>query len=226
MAVVPGALVYTVSVQFLAKSIESWFDVKVDAALEGGINLGQSAIDQLLIELQAKGRVIAEEVATQPPGQQVALLVRLREQLAVQEAALVTASGRILGGAGEAGRTLEPPTAQMIRESRGSRGYAAVEAAPGKLLALRVVQPVPGPTPRDETRYLQLRQSVPEHFARSAEAVEAAYRDYRELALARQDLKRIYIVTLTLALSMALLVAITLAVVIAKRLSEPLANLA
>ena len=31
MAVVPGALVYTVSVQFLSKSIESWFDVKVDA---------------------------------------------------------------------------------------------------------------------------------------------------------------------------------------------------
>ena len=45
MAVVPGALVYTVSVQFLTKSIESWFDVKVDAALEGGINLGQQAID-------------------------------------------------------------------------------------------------------------------------------------------------------------------------------------
>ncbi len=35
MAVVPGALVYTVSVQFLSKSVESWFDVKVDAALEG-----------------------------------------------------------------------------------------------------------------------------------------------------------------------------------------------
>ena len=37
MAVAPGALVYTVSVQFLTRSIESWFDVKVDAALEGGI---------------------------------------------------------------------------------------------------------------------------------------------------------------------------------------------
>ena len=34
MAVVPGVLVYTVSVQFLSKSVESWFDVKVDAALE------------------------------------------------------------------------------------------------------------------------------------------------------------------------------------------------
>ena len=33
MAVIPGALIYGVSVQFLAKSIESWFEVRVDKAL-------------------------------------------------------------------------------------------------------------------------------------------------------------------------------------------------
>ena len=40
MAVVPGVLVYAVSLQFAVKSIESWFDVRVDKALEGGLNLG------------------------------------------------------------------------------------------------------------------------------------------------------------------------------------------
>jgi nitrogen fixation/metabolism regulation signal transduction histidine kinase len=101
-----------------------------------------------------------------------------------------------------------------------------VDATAGKPLALRVVVPVSGLALADEPRYLQLRQSVPEQFGRSAEAVEAAYRDYRELALSRQGLKHIYIVTLTLALSMALLVGIALAVILANRLSEPLANLA
>ena len=33
VTVLPGALVYAVSVQFLGKSIESWFDVRVDRAL-------------------------------------------------------------------------------------------------------------------------------------------------------------------------------------------------
>ena len=47
LAVLPGLIVYAVSVQFLTRSIESWFDVKVDAALEGGINLAQQAIDQM-----------------------------------------------------------------------------------------------------------------------------------------------------------------------------------
>jgi len=48
VAVLPGALVYAVSVQFLGKSIESWFDVRVDRALEGGLNLGRSSLDYLL----------------------------------------------------------------------------------------------------------------------------------------------------------------------------------
>ena len=229
MAVVPGALVYTVSVQFLSKSIESWFDVKVDAALEGGINLGQSAIDRMQGELLAKARSIALELADRPAGQQVLLLSRLRDQAGVQEAVVVNAAGRVLAEASENLLRLVPnelPTQQALRQARSGRAYTAVDAAAGKPLALRVVVPVAGLALADETRFLQLRQTVPEQFARSAEAVEAAYRDYRELALSRQGLKRIYIVTLTLALSMALLVAIALSVVLANRLSEPLANLA
>ncbi len=216
------------SVQFLSKSIESWFDVKVDAALEGGINLGQSALDQMLGELQTKARAIAVELADRPASQQVGVLGRLRDQAGVQEAVIVSASGRVLASSSEDVTRLVPelPSPQALRQARAARGYTAVDAAAGKPLALRVVVPVASFSLADEARYVQLRQTVPEQFGRSAEAVEAAYRDYRELALSRQALKRIYIVTLTLALSMALLVAIALAVLLANRLSEPLANLA
>jgi nitrogen fixation/metabolism regulation signal transduction histidine kinase len=228
MALVPGALVYTVSVQFLARSIESWFDVKVEAALEGGINLGQSAIDQMLGDLHAKARSLALEIGERTPAQQVALLGRLREQSGVEEAVVVSAGGRVLASASaDLGRLVpELPSTQVLRQARAGRGYSSVEAQAGKPLALRVVVPVTGASLAEEARFLQLRQTVPQSFGRSAEAVEAAYRDFRELALARQGLKRIYIVTLTLALSMALLVAIALAVLLASRLAEPLAGLA
>jgi len=228
MALAPGALVYFVSVQFLARSIESWFDVKVDAALEGAKFLGQSSIDQMLDDLQMKGRSIAHELVDRTPGQQVVLLNRLREQAGVQEAVLVTPNGRVLASASADVSQLVPelPSAQMLREARIGRGYTAVDASAGKRLALRVVVPVAGLSLADESRYLQLRQSVPDRFGNSVEAVEAAYRDYRELALSRQELKLIYIVTLTLTLFMTLFVAIALAVILARRLSEPLANLA
>ena len=59
MAILPGALVYAVSVQFLEKSIESWFDVKVDRALEGGISLGQTMLENLR-NLEEKHRIVTK----------------------------------------------------------------------------------------------------------------------------------------------------------------------
>src|SRR5690348_975361 len=50
VAVLPGVLVYAVSFQFLNKSIESWFDVRVDKALEGALGLGHTTLDNMLRE--------------------------------------------------------------------------------------------------------------------------------------------------------------------------------
>ena len=54
MALVPGGLVYAISFQFLQSSIESWFDVRMDKALEGGLNLARNALDNSLQELGQK----------------------------------------------------------------------------------------------------------------------------------------------------------------------------
>jgi nitrogen fixation/metabolism regulation signal transduction histidine kinase len=55
-------------VQFLTKSIESWFDVRVEAALESGLGLGRSALDSLVNDLRAKGRAMALELSDIPAG--------------------------------------------------------------------------------------------------------------------------------------------------------------
>src|SRR5471030_2247767 len=165
MALAPGPLVYKIPVQFLSKSIESWFNVKVDAALEGGIILGQSAIDQMQGELQAKARSIALELADRPMGQQGVALSRLRDQAGVQEAVIVNAAGRVLAEASEDVTRLMPdelPTQQALRQARTGRVYITVDAAAGKPLAVRVVVPVAGFALADEMRFLQLRQTVPD----------------------------------------------------------------
>ena len=191
LAVVPGLIVCAVSVQFITRSIESWFDVKVDAALEGGITLGQQAIDQTVLDMQAKARAMALELAGRSAPQIVSQLERLREQAGVQEATVLTASGRLIASASEDVTKLLPdlPGAQLLRQARANRGYAAVDSAAGRPLSLRVVVPMGPMALSDEARFLQLRQSVAPAFSRSLEAVEAAHRDYRELAISRDGLK-------------------------------------
>ncbi len=228
MAVVPGVLVYTVSVQFLSKSIESWFDVSVDSALEGGIKLGQAAVDQMLAELNVKARAMALELADRSDSQQVVALNRLRQQAGVEDAVVVAANGRLVASASDNLSQLVPelPSSLQLRQARSNRSVTSIDSLPGKPLGLRAIVPISGSAISEETRYLQLRHPVPEALAKSAESVEAVYGDYRKLSLSRQGLKRSYIVTLTLALLMALFSAVALAFILSDRMSAPLSDLA
>jgi len=227
MAVLPGALVYGVSMQFAVKSIDSWFDVRVDKALEGGLNLGRSVLDGLQADLLAKARDAALELgdaATVSPSR----LNRLREQTGAQSATLLTLSGQVLGSSsGEMGSLLPSvPAPSQLRAARGGRGLAQIGEAPSGGLMVRALAPVSGSGLNLEPRILQLTLAVPASIVKSAESVEAAHRDYQELQLGRAGLKHIYTLTLTLALLLALFSAIALAFFLAERLARPLLILA
>jgi PAS domain S-box-containing protein len=224
MALLPGALIYTVSVQFLAKGIESWFEVNLDRALEGGLNLGRSALDNMLRDLTAKADSMALALSVRPAGEHVGALNTLREQAGVPEATLYTQRGKVIAysAAERAGLMPDPPSAEALRQIRTQRSYSGIEAIPERGLYLRVLAPVNVISLQDETRVLQLIQQVPKQLAQDAETVQAGYRDYQEQTLVRRGLKRLYGITLTLTLLLALLSALALAFLLSDRLSAPL----
>jgi nitrogen fixation/metabolism regulation signal transduction histidine kinase len=47
VGLLPGLVIYTVSYQFVSRSIEAWFDVKVAGALDAGLALGKGTLDAL-----------------------------------------------------------------------------------------------------------------------------------------------------------------------------------
>jgi len=228
MAVVPGVLVYAVSVQFVVRSIESWFSVRVDAALESGINLGRSALDNLLEDLTAKARNMAIELADRPDAATASALNRLREQAGVESATLLGSGGQVIASSSSSLSQLLPelPAASLVRQARSGRGHGAVEGDAASGMTLRVMVPVTGTKLATEIHVLLLTQSVARSLAQNAESVQVAYRDYQELSLAREGLRRIYAGTLTLTLLLGLLGAIAFSFVLSRRLSAPLSILA
>jgi len=224
MAVLPGALIYGMSVQFLARSIESWFEVRVDKALEGGISLGRNVLESALKDLTAKAEDMANALAARPLADHPAALNALREQAGVQEATLFSERGKVIvfSGNERVGLLPELPGPVALQQIRARKSYSAVEPLPDKGLYLRALVPVPVPTLTDELRVLQLLQPVPRQLAQDAETVQSGYREYQELTLSRRGLKRLYGVTLTLTLLLALLSAVALAFVLSDRLSAPL----
>ena len=249
--VLPGTVIYMVSVQFVSRSIESWFDVRVESALESGINLSRSALDTSLADLSGKARSIAAELSDVPDINQINQLSRLRDQTPHLQATVLTSGGRILANVGGPIGALVPdlPTSLMLRQARLSRGFAAIEGgpdvsdvrpsdehgaapAPGGAggLRLRAVVAIPasgnGLSLQDEVRFLQLLQPVPPQLAVNAEALRAAYGEYQERSLGRSGLRKMYIITLSLTLLLAIFAAIVSAFVIASDLAQPLLLLA
>ncbi len=227
MALIPGGLVYAISFQFLQRSIESWFDVRVDESLKGGLRLARSAMENSLKELALKAESMSISLAS-TQAVEATTLNRLREQHSIEEATLLTARGRVIAQAGSEPVALLPdlPPPNVLRQVRSQQSVRSIEDIPGRGLYLRVIVPVNVLTIADDIRVLQVLQRVPRAIAEDAALVEAGDKDYAELLLAREGLKDIFSLTLTLAMLLTLFSALALAFVLSERLSAPLSALA
>lgn len=241
---VPGLLIYVVSYQFVARSIESWFDVQVEGALEAGLNLGRATLDSLSNDLAAKARLAAGQLQGASDVEIGLMLERLREQLEVQDAVLWRAQGaslRMLASAGDSRFALHierPAAAQLERVRRqqvvtwieGLEEGNAMAPAPARIQVLVSMPNVPSRSMSlgalDEPRYLELTQNLSESLVANALAVSEARNEYQERSLARQGLRRMYIGTLTLSLFLAIFGAVLLAVALGNQITQPLLLLA
>ncbi|NDU88185.1 MAG: HAMP domain-containing protein [Ferrovum sp.] len=230
MAVLPGTLVYGVSVRFLSSSIESWFDVNIDTALTAGLGLGRTAFDSMLDDLVHKAGVMSGALAEVSAMEEASVLYQLREQFGVQEATLLSKNGTVLAFSSARNDVLIPQgltlNSTISHQIRSQRPYKIVETLPGKGVFLRVLVPVNRMSFTEDLRILQLIEPVPKEMAANADSVESAYRGYQELLLARHSLKNLYRLNLSLVLLLTLLTAIVLAFVISEWLGAPLNALA
>jgi nitrogen fixation/metabolism regulation signal transduction histidine kinase len=255
VGLLPGMMIYVVSYQFVSRSIESWFDVKVEGALDAGLNLGRVTLDTLASELANKTRVAAGQLTQTPDATAGLALERLRDQLAVSDVVLWTASGQMIARAGDSRYAIKPerPPGQLLRNARSQRVATQIEGLdevtlpgvdPGSgesAAAAGGAAGSPGGAPRikalalvsnsgvglfGESRFLQVTELLPAGFVANAIAVQEAHREYQERALARGGLRKMYIGTLTLSLFLAVFGAVLLAVLLGNQLAKPLLVLA
>jgi nitrogen fixation/metabolism regulation signal transduction histidine kinase len=236
VGVVPGVLIYTVSFQFVSRSIESWFDLKVENALDAGLNLGRGTLDARVIDLAGKTRVAAEALGDSAGSIQALALARLREQLGAQDVTLVGGAGQTLLTVGSDSVLLSParPTLAQLRQARVQRVVSQLEgldedsAAAAGNARVRALAHIPSVNFAldEQERYLLVTQLLPPGLAANALAVQTAYREYQQRALARDGLRKMYIGTLTLALVLAVFAAVLLAAALGHQLARPLLLLA
>ncbi|MGQ0710571.1 MAG: ATP-binding protein [Rhodoferax sp.] len=236
VGVVPGLIIYGVSYQFVSRSIESWFEARVQGALEAGLSLGRVSLDTLAQDLVHKAALAAAPLGQVERSSYALHMERLLDQLGAEEVSLWSASGKLLAAAGnfQLRLTPEPPTAAQLRNARANGTWVALEgledreAVSAQGARVRVVLALEssalGLNP--EQRFFQVVRALPATLVSNALAVESVSREYQERALSLQGLKRMYIGTLTLGLFLAVFGALLLAVVLGNQIAQPLLVLA
>ena len=243
VGLVPGALIYVVSYQFVTRSIESWFDVRVESALSAGLSLGRNTLDMLSTDLGARTLAAANDLSSQQVGVYTLQLERLREQLRASDVAVLTATGQVLASAGASQFSLglgrsRPSNLKLQTAKRsgvttwvdGLDDTVDVTAAAGgntgayiRAVALLVSKNL---ALQAESQYLQVSIPLSATLVGDALAVQQANREYQERALARDGLRSMYIGTLTLTLFLTVFGAVLVAALLGNQLAKPLLLLA
>lgn len=242
VGLVPGLLIYVVSYQFVSRSIESWFDVKVEGALVSGVSLARVTLDTIATDMTERTRIAAMQLDTVPNATAGVVLEHIREQLDANDVVLWSASGHAIGSTGQSRYQLSPerPDPQQLRNAREQRATFVIEglenmghsseAAAASVPHVRVKTLVQVGSSQvgllSGQRFLQATLTLPHTLIAQAVAVQEANREYQERALARGNLRSMYISTLTLSLFLSVFGAVLLAVLLGNQLARPLLVLA
>ena len=228
LAVLPVSVVYYFSLQSLKNGIDSWFDVQIERSLEDALELSRSAFEIRMRDQLSVTEQLAGELTEVPAAMAPLNLLDLRVRSGADELTLLAGNGRIVASSSVKATEIVPnrPSEAVMTRVRQGGVYVGLDPIGDTGLHVRAVVPVPSSNAAAEQRLLQALYTVPERLSSKADRVQAAFARYKELAFLRKPLKQSYILTLSLVLLLSLLSAVWAAFYSARRLVEPIRDLA
>jgi len=221
----PVSVVYYYSMQFLHQGIDSWFDVKIDSALDDSLELGRSSLELNKKQFLKSTQQLLNQVDDSSEAAMAIALVDLLEQSGAVELVLMDLNGRVISSSNISPEqivpddTLETSVIQLVRD-----GGKVVNVSPyGESENQHIIVVI-----RHDILpiILQAVYSVSEEISQLTESVQSAVVRYKELAFLRESLKFNFTMTLLLVLVFSLFAAVWAAFYSARKLVSPISDIA
>jgi len=224
ISLLPVGVVYYYSLGFLLRGIDSWFDVKIDSAMEDALTLNQASLD---LNQRVLMRYTQQLLAGIEDSSSTALalsLGQLRQQAGALEIAVFGSNGQVRGNSSEDPTQLVPnlPDRELFRRVSAGSNQVGLETGPNQELVVRVLVADPGGRPLA----MQALFPTSERISELAANLEGAYNRYKELSYLRESLKLSFSLSLSLVLLFGLMTALLAAFRTAWRLVSPVAAIA
>ncbi len=228
LALTPAAIVYAFSVQLLDRGIDSWFDVRVERALQDALDLSRSSLDLQMRRVRRQTETIVQSLRDEPNVTAALTLNDMLRRSGAVEMTLFGEANRIIASSGDITASVIPrlPGDSVLRLVNRGQTYVGLDPLRDSGLHIRIVVPVPATHKNPSARILQVLYPVSERIGVLAASVQEAFGKYNELLYLRTPLKQSFILSLSLVLLLAVLFAVWAAFFSSKRLMAPIGELA
>ena len=228
LSVTPVLIVYLFSLDFLRRGIDSWFDLRVEQALDNSLELSRLSLDTRMRELLKQTENIAEEIAALSDTDASFSIDEFRARSNAKEITLLTRQGKIIISSSQDASGIVPnrPSNTILIQLQQGGSYTGLDNSVDSELHIRVVVNLPAVNLANGGRIIQALYPISEEMNSLSDSVQTAFVKYKELSYLRTQLKLGSILILTLVLFFSLFAAIWTAFYFAKRLAAPIRQMA
>ena len=229
VAITPAVLLFIVALGFIQSSIESWFSVQVESALEGSLDMSEiyyreSMATALHEAQQLAGRLGRSKKTFGAQGKLIGQKLAEYQAAAVQ---IFDAKGVLIErreAQGLAASLRRTPSTEFVDQVLQHGESTEVVASPDGELLRAGVRVVSGD---DTTKGAAIvEEIVPRSVERRADEIAESYRQYKQLRLLRRPLINNYVLTLLLTSLVVVFGGTWIGFAIARSLTGPIQRLA
>ncbi|MCY4282346.1 MAG: ATP-binding protein [Gammaproteobacteria bacterium] len=228
LSVAPILILYYFSLDFLYRGIDSWFDLRIEQALEDSLELSRLGLENRMKELLRQSEEMAEDIARTPDASIPLEVDRLRGRSGADELTVMTRQGIIIGYSSANPDNLVPeaPDDSVLFQVLQGNSYIGMDTIRNAGLSFRVVVNLPNYTFGVGPRILHALYPVTARVNELAQSVQSAFTEYEELSYLREQLKLSFILILTMVFLFSMFSAVWAAFYSARRLAAPIRDLA
>lgn len=229
VTVIPLLLVYYIAVQFLSTGVDSWFDVRVEQAIDDALLLGQTTLESLqqdaIEDIQSQANQIRDVFDR---NELARVLDNIRQRAGYLELSVFTQNGTILASSsGDASMLVpETPDDTILSQVRLGQTFSSIEPVSDQNQILRVAAPIHSRILGRASRVLHAKNALPLRYAKLASSVDEASNQYQQMVFSREPIRENLALTLSVITLVALLLSILCAIYLSRRLVAPLGELA
>lgn len=237
LGIVPGVILFAISTLFVSRTIDTWFSLDLNRALEAGLTFGRERLNSASEQSRSDvGRISLQLAQFQDVSDAEAKDWLKRYQL--ERIAILDAKGAIVWQKSQTGESLTQTNADYVNQaslSQSSDGVTIIEdesdAVDGNDAntmspVIHVLHQIPNQAAQSQFRYVYAQRLMPVTFSAGVGAIQTGLRDYQATESSRNSLKNLYRVTLGVSLLLTMLAAVAAAFLIANRMIQPILWLA